>query len=86
MIALAERLTEVMKELGLETPTQLATFCGVTQGLVTQWFDGSSKLGPKPLLAFARTHFDLDWIKQPQTYQPYQPYQHKQCPIGMYSC
>lgn len=64
MIALAERLTEIMQELGLETPTQLASFCGVTQGLVTQWFDGSTKLGPKPLLAFARTDFSLDWIME----------------------
>lgn len=62
METLADRLREVMKELGLKAPGELATFCGVSAGLVTQWFTGQTKLGPKPLKAFARTNFNLDWI------------------------
>jgi len=59
---LATRLEEAMKELGLANSTELAKFCGVSQGLVTQWFSGRTKLGPKPLKAFGRTKFSLDWI------------------------
>ena len=61
---LAIRLEEVMKELGLATRKELADFCGVGQGLVTQWFTGMTKLGPKPLKAFARTKFSLDWLTE----------------------
>lgn len=64
MNALAQRLTEVMRELGLERPKDLADFCGVSDGLVAQWFSGQTKLGPKPLKAFARTKFSLDWITE----------------------
>lgn len=61
---LAIRLTEVMKELGLKTKADLADFCGVSQGLVAQWFSGMTKLGPKPLKAFGRTQYSLDWITE----------------------
>lgn len=64
MNTLADRLTEIMVELGIKTPGEFAVYCGVTPGLVTQWFSGATKLGPKPLLALARTHFDLDWITE----------------------
>ena len=53
-----------MRELGLERPKDLAEFCGVSDGLVAQWFSGQTKLGPKPLKAFARTKFSLDWITE----------------------
>lgn len=59
---LAIRLKQVMKELNLTTNAELADFCGVSQGLVAQWFSGMTKLGPKPLKAFGRTQFSLDWI------------------------
>jgi len=59
---LAIRLKQVMKELNLKTNAELAEFCGVSQGLVAQWFSGMTKLGPKPLKAFGRTQFSLDWI------------------------
>lgn len=59
---LAIRLKQVMTELGLKTNAELADFCGVSQGLVAQWFSGMTKLGPKPLKAFARTQFSLDWL------------------------
>jgi len=59
---LAIRLKQVMKELNLTTNAELADFCGVSQGLVAQWFSGMTKLGPKPLKAFARTQFSLDWL------------------------
>lgn len=48
---------------------ELAAFCGVSEGLVAQWFSGQTKLGPKPLTAFSRTKFSLEWItegKQPK--------------------
>lgn len=61
---LATRLTEVMRELNISNSTELATFCDVSQGLVTQWFSGQTKLGPKPLKAFARTRFSLDWLTE----------------------
>lgn len=51
-----------MRELDIETPKALADFCEVSEGLVSQWFSGQTKLGPKPLRAFARTRFSLDWI------------------------
>lgn len=53
-----------MHELNLKSNQELATFCGVSPGLVTQWFSGLTKLGPKPLRAFARTQFSLDWITE----------------------
>lgn len=59
---LARRLKQVMKELNLTTNAELADFCGVSQGLVAQWFSGMTKLGPKPLKAFGRTQFSLDWL------------------------
>lgn len=62
MNELAARLSEVMQELSLQKPKELADFCGVSEGLVSQWFSGTTKLGPKPLKAFARTHFSLDWL------------------------
>lgn len=62
MNTLPSRLREVMDELGIEKPRELAEFCGVSEGLVSQWFSGTTKLGPKPLRALARTHFNLDWI------------------------
>lgn len=62
MNTLGERLREVMQELDIKTPKALSEFCGVSEGLVSQWFSGQTKLGPKPLKAFARTHFSLDWI------------------------
>jgi phage repressor protein C with HTH and peptisase S24 domain len=64
MNKLAERLSVVMQELGLEKPRDLADFCGVSEGLVSQWFSGKTKLGPKPLRAFSRTQFNLDWITE----------------------
>ena len=62
MNTLPTRLIEVMQELGLEKPKNLAEFCGVSEGLVSQWFSGRTKLGPKPLRALSHTHFNLDWI------------------------
>lgn len=59
---LATRLKQVMAELGLKSSVELATFCDVSQGLVAQWFSGTTRLGPKPLKAFARTQFSLDWL------------------------
>jgi SOS-response transcriptional repressor LexA len=56
-------MTEVMGDLGLESQRDLATFCGVTDSLVAQWFAGITGLGPKPLRAFARkTDYNLDWL------------------------
>lgn len=66
---LGERLKEVMRELKIESPKDLATFCDVSEGLVSQWFSGTTKLGAKPLISLSRTHFSLDWIvdgKQPK--------------------
>lgn len=62
MNTLGERLREVMQELKIESPKELAKFCEVSEGLVSQWFSGYTKLGPKPLKAFSRTHFNLSWI------------------------
>ncbi len=62
MSDLSTRLLEVMQELNLAKPKDLADFCNVSEGLVSQWFSGTTKLGPKPLRAFARTNFSLDWI------------------------
>jgi phage repressor protein C with HTH and peptisase S24 domain len=62
MNTLATRLAEVMAELNFTKNKELAAFCDVSEGLVAQWFAGTTKLGPKPLKAFGRTHFSLDWI------------------------
>ncbi|WP_426076498.1 LexA family transcriptional regulator [Janthinobacterium sp. PSPC3-1] len=62
MNTLATRLAEVMAELKITKSKDFAVFCGVSDGLVTQWFSGQTKLGPKPLKALARTRFSLDWI------------------------
>lgn len=63
MNELTNRLTEVMSDLGLEKPVDLANFCGVSEGLVSQWFSGTTGLGPKPLRAFAaKTDYSLDWL------------------------
>jgi len=59
---LQSRLREVMTELELESASDLAKFCKVSEGLVSQWFAGSTRLGPKPLKAFSRTQFSLDWL------------------------
>lgn len=62
MSTLETRLREVMKELNLEQDKDMADFCGVSAGLVSQWWKGSTKLGPKPLMALSKTKFNLDWI------------------------
>lgn len=59
---LSTRLKEVMVELGIRNSVDLAAFCQVSEGLVSQWFAGTTKLGPKPLRAFSRTKFNLDWL------------------------
>jgi hypothetical protein len=51
-----------MSELNLSNNKALADFCEVSEGLVTQWFSGQTKLGPKPLKAFSRTNINLDWL------------------------
>jgi phage repressor protein C with HTH and peptisase S24 domain len=62
MNTLSDRLREAMRELNLSNNRALADFCEVSEGLVTQWFSGQTKLGPKPLKAFSRTNFNLDWL------------------------
>lgn len=63
MTTLNERLLIVMDELEIPSQRALAAFCGVTEGLVAQWFSGDTKLGPKPLKAFAaKSYFSLNWI------------------------
>ncbi|MCY0910884.1 hypothetical protein [Massilia antarctica] len=63
MTTLTERLKEAMDELELHKPVDLARYCGVSEGLVSQWFSGATSLGPKPLKAFARkSKFSLDWL------------------------
>jgi phage repressor protein C with HTH and peptisase S24 domain len=61
---LASRLREVMKEMRMVSRRELADFCGVSEGLASQWFAGTTLLGPKPLRAFARTDYSLDWITE----------------------
>ena len=52
-----------MAEHGLTTQQQLADFAGVSKGLVGQWFNGSTGLGAKPLLAFGKkTRFSTQWL------------------------
>lgn len=62
MDTLGDRLLEVMRELRIESPRELAKFCNVSEGLVSQWFSGQTKLGPKPLLAFSKTQFSIEWL------------------------
>lgn len=63
MNTLKERLEELMAEHGLTTQQQLADFAGVSKGLVGQWFNGSTGLGAKPLLAFGKkTRFSTQWL------------------------
>ena len=63
MNTLKNRLEELMAEHGLTTQQQLADFAGVSKGLVGQWFNGSTGLGAKPLLAFGKkTRFSTQWL------------------------
>ncbi|PXV82471.1 S24 family peptidase [Nitrosomonas eutropha] len=62
MDTLGDRLLEVMRELRIESPRELAKFCNVSEGLVSQWFSGQTKLGPKPLLALSKTKFSIEWL------------------------
>lgn len=63
MTTLKERLKELMAEHGLTTQQQLADFAEVSKGLVGQWFNGSTGLGAKPLLAFEKkTNFSPQWL------------------------
>lgn len=63
MNTLKDRLEELMSEHGLTTQQQLADFAGVSKGLVGQWFNGSTGLGAKPLLAFGKkTRFSTQWL------------------------
>lgn len=63
MNTLKDRLEELMAEYGLTTQQQLADFAGVSKGLVGQWFNGSTGLGAKPLLAFGnKTRFSTQWL------------------------
>lgn len=63
MNTLKDRLEELMAEHGLTTQQQLADFAGVSKGLVGQWFNGSTGLGAKPLLAFGKkTRFSTQWL------------------------
>jgi len=63
MNTLKDRLEELMTEHGLTTQQQLADFAGVSKGLVGQWFNGSTGLGAKPLLAFGKkTRFSTQWL------------------------
>ena len=54
MSTLKERLEELMNDYNLVTQQQLADFADVSKGLVEQWFNGSTGLGKKPLLAFQK--------------------------------
>lgn len=70
---LADRLRQVMDELDLKDQNALAKFCDVSHALVAQWFSGSTKLGAKPLRAFAtKTNYNLDWLTDgiPPKYRP----------------
>ena len=62
MSKLGERLEILMKECGIKNRSALAKFAGVSSALVTQWFDGSTGLGSKPLIAFDKTHFSTQWL------------------------
>lgn len=62
MSTLGERLQIVMQELKISNKKELADLCGVSSGLVTQWFSGDTDLGPKPLVALSKFHFNLDWL------------------------
>lgn len=63
MTTLKSRLEELMSDYGLTTQQQLADFAGVSKGLVGQWFNGSTGLGKKPLLAFQKkTNYSTQWL------------------------
>lgn len=62
MSTLKERLLEVMRELNFQTARELARFLGVTEGRISQIFDGGTKLGPGPLQKLSNTKFNLEWI------------------------
>ncbi|MDK4688522.1 LexA family transcriptional regulator [Kingella negevensis] len=62
-MTLQERLEFLMKEYDLRTQQDLASFAGVSKGLVNQWFKGDTGLGKKPLLAFEKkTNFSTRWL------------------------
>lgn len=68
MSNLRDRLLLIMKEMGMEKSKDLALFCDVSEGMVSQWLKDGEVIGPKPslgakpLLAFSRTNYNLDWI------------------------
>lgn len=63
MSTLKERLEELMNDYNLVTQQQLADFAEVSKGLVGQWFNGSTGLGKKPLLAFQKkTNYSTQWL------------------------
>ena len=63
MSTLKERLEELMDDYNLVTQQQLAEFADVSKGLVGQWFNGSTGLGKKPLLAFQKkTNYSTQWL------------------------
>ena len=67
MDTLEQRLRELMKEYGLITMQDLASFAGVSKGLVGQWFSGQTGLGKKPLLNLVRkTKFSAEWLANGQ--------------------
>lgn len=65
---LRERILEIMEDMDMKLSKDLADFCGVSEGLVSQWLKEGDLIGPKrnlgakPLLAFSRTNYNLDWI------------------------
>nr|DAK35306.1 MAG TPA: Repressor protein CI [Caudoviricetes sp.] len=73
MSTLKERLEELMDDYNLVTQQQLAEFADVSKGLVGQWFNGSTGLGKKPLLAFQKkTNYSTQWLID-GTGEKYQP-------------
>ena len=73
MSTLKERLEELMNDYNLVTQQQLADFADVSKGLVGQWFNGSTGLGKKPLLAFQKkTNYSTQWLID-GTGEKYQP-------------
>lgn len=64
-MALQDRLKELMAEYELKTQQELADFAEVSKGLVGQWFNGTTKLGAKPLTIFdKKTHFSTQWLSE----------------------
>lgn len=63
MLELRDRLKILMSEYNLNTQQQLADFAEVSKGLVGQWFNGTTGLGAKPLMAFQKkTNFSSQWL------------------------